>query len=316
MRVLAIFSGRTGQIGELIAKQALLGAKDRGAEIELINLRQCHILACKHCGACYDARKAAVGRCPIPDDYHWIDEQIMRADGLIVVMPNFEKAPPSEFKALMDRSGPGHDVYARAMAKKVRMEHPERYDDQVVDERCFNKRFAAFISHGGSEWSHLGLPTMMGWCCSMGLVPVDKLLLEWNNDVLLRDDRMARIRDMGNRVAACCEQPEAEHPFFGEPGHCPICHNDVFVLGKKADEAVCTVCGVTGTLTIDAERNIRFQFTEEQLSRSHMLNSGRKRHFEDMGRCFQAIQKRDPAVYEAKRRELIKQIDCTMPPRG
>lgn len=314
MHILAVIDGRPGGVSELLAKQALLGAKEAGADqLTLVNVRDLDIKPCVNCNACHNPFTAAVGNCHLKDDLKWMDERIMESDGMIVVMPCYEKAPPGEFKLLMDRTGPSHDPAFRYMAKKKRAEEPEKYNSDVVDERSFRKRFVSFIAHGGSEWTQLCLPTMMGWAVSLGLTPVDKLLYQWNVGIAFDDERLARAKESGRYVAQCCAAPDQDHPFLGDPGLCPECHNDVMVVDPKTGEAECSVCGLKGKLRSTPEGGLHLECTDEALERSHMRMSGHMIHYYDILNNISRVMKTDRA--EAKRRTdpILQWISASKP---
>ena len=315
MKVLGIFDGRPGGVSELLVKQALIGAQEQGAEVEAVNVRDLDIKPCVNCNACHNPFTAAVGKCHIKDDLNWIDEKIMDCDGLVVVMPSYEKAPPGEFKLLLDRTGPSHDVAFRKMAKEKRLAEPEKYNSDVVDERAFKKRYVTFIGHGGSEWTQLCLPTMMGWAVSLGLTIADKLLVQWNVGTEFEPERLALAKRSGAYVAQCCAAPEAEHEYIGDPGMCPECHNDVLIVDRKTGELECTVCGLRGKLGINADGSVQMICTPEQRERSHMRLSGCLIHYNDiMGNIGKAM-KLDRAASKAITGPILSAIPTTKPPR-
>lgn len=314
MNILAVIDGRPGGVSELLAKQALLGAKEYGAEqITLVNVRDLDIKPCINCNACHNPFTAAVGNCHIKDDLNWIDEKIMECDGLIVVMPCYEKAPPGEFKLLMDRTGPSHDPAFRLMAKKKREEEPEKYNSDVVDERSFKKRFAAFIAHGGSEWTQLCLPTMMGWAVSLGLTPVDKLLFQWNIGIEFDDERLGRAKESGRYVAQCCGEPDREHPFRGDPGICPECCNDVMVIDHKTGMIECAVCGLRGKLAGTPDGGVKMECTREERERSHMRMTGHMIHYNDILNNIGRVMKTDRKELKKRTEPIMKAISVTKP---
>ena len=299
MKILGLITGRPNGTTELLAKQALLGAQSKGAEVELINIRSMDIRPCICCHKCHDFQNAIAGYCPIPDDVHWIVDKIFDADGVVICCPSYEKAPPGEFKILMDRTGPGNDVLFWKMAKKLRDENPGKYDEtKPVDERAFKKRFVTFIGHGGSEWIHLMLPTMMGWCTSMGYTLADKVLIPWNFSVNESDAPLERVYKSGEYVAECCAAPDEEHPFLGDKGYCPICYNDTFVLGPGTNVS-CAVCGLNGTLDIQSGEFV-VNATEHQKAMSHILDSGRYQHYLDLSNFGERAKRVDWAHVKAR----------------
>ena len=316
MKVLGIFTGRPKGTSELLAKQALIGAQEQGAEIELINLRMINLRDCTGCFKCHDFVNMRFGECPLKDDFHWLEDKIFDSDGLVVVMPCYEKAPPSEFKALMDRSGPANDIYFREVAKKMRAAEPERFqDDYVIDERCFKRRPISFINHGGTDFTQLGLPTMLGWCTAMGYVPVDTLLFQFANGIGFDDSKMDRIKASGEHVAKCCLKPETEMDYIGELNFCPVCHNNAMLMDLPVKQVQCAVCGIKGELVVNDAGNIEAVFTEEEKLKSTIKDGGRKQHYEDMMGIMKMMSTFDFAAYGEKTEPIYKKIQVTRPER-
>ena len=76
----------------------LAGAKEEGAETELVDLYTLHIGYCTACGTCY-----ATGECTLIDDFVEIFEKMMNADGIVLGAPNYIDSVPAPLKALFDR---------------------------------------------------------------------------------------------------------------------------------------------------------------------------------------------------------------------
>ena len=81
-----------------LTSAVLAGAKEEGAETELIDLYKLHIGYCTACGTCY-----ATGECPILDDFSDIFDRMMNADGIVIGAPNYIDSVPAPVKALFDR---------------------------------------------------------------------------------------------------------------------------------------------------------------------------------------------------------------------
>jgi multimeric flavodoxin WrbA len=279
MKVLGIYTGRKEQYSEFITKTALLGAKEAGAEVEIINLLDLNLKPCIGCKQCHAFYKAAVGDCILKDDFPWLDEKIMESDALVVVMPIYEKAPPGEFKILMDRTGPSHDVAFRQWAKKMRQEK-DYGDGKVVDERSFKIRPVTFIAHGGTDWGSLAIPMMKVWAIPMGFKIVDTLYYPWNLKIMFEDDKLERIKASGKHVAESVKDVENAE-YIGDKGQCPACCSRAFILGDTADEAECAVCGIKGKIEI-VNGKVSIKCPNEEMVLSQMGDGGRNKHLEDL----------------------------------
>ena len=78
---------------------ALAGAKEAGAEIELIDIAKLKIKYCTACDSCHDK-----GVCSIKDDYQLVFKKLLDADGIIWSSPNYMMNVTAQLKTLFDRS--------------------------------------------------------------------------------------------------------------------------------------------------------------------------------------------------------------------
>ncbi|MFH0917486.1 MAG: flavodoxin family protein, partial [bacterium] len=287
MKVLGISCGRRLSNTEIMVKEALMGAEEMGAEVELVHLHDLTIKPCTGCNSCVIDlfERCGPGRCVIKnDDMPFIDEKIMECDGLILGSPIYEKSPSGQLKSLNDRMGPSHDQAFRMAAKKMREERGIT-TGEGPDERAFKPRAASLIAVGGSEWDTLALPMMSLFTMSMQIEVVDRILVNWiglPRVIALRDDLLECAHRSGRHVAETLMRPIEEAEYIGEPGLCPICHSKVVEARSGADYPVlCAACGVRGTLSV-AGGEVRFTVTDEDRVHSHFLLSGKFEHLEEL----------------------------------
>ena len=123
MKILGISGGTKNGNNDAMCKEALMGAKEVGAEVEFIQLYDLDIKHCTGCTACsITALSGKGGICTIKDDYDWLRDKMLDADGIIFSMPIFEKGASGLFHTLMDRGGPrsdrGINMIATELAEK------------------------------------------------------------------------------------------------------------------------------------------------------------------------------------------------------
>lgn len=100
MRILGVVcSPRIGGNTEILVKEALEGAKGKGADVKLLTLSGRQIKPCDHCGACYER-----GECHIKDDMGEIYQQFLEADGIILGSPVYFWSVSAQAKLVMDRT--------------------------------------------------------------------------------------------------------------------------------------------------------------------------------------------------------------------
>lgn len=313
-KILAIVCGKTNGQTERAARVALKAAKDKGCEVELINLMNLDIRACKGCNICTRQLMDPSFTTPCPlhdDDMTWLDERIYESDAVIFGAPMFEQSVPGPFKTMTDRFGPSHDVTFRKFAYDRRV---AMGIDPVVDPRAFIKRPAAFFGLGGSEWAYLSFSTVGIPAIPLGLEIVDRAQFSWNTDINADPERVARLQKMGEHLADMINVPEGERTYIGEEGQCPCCHNDVFQLSPDIKKATCVLCGVIGDVVVDDDKNIRITFTEEMLKTSHVTDTGRTIHLEDLQGKGNQRKKLTEEQYAAGK-QLAKELMLEIPDR-
>ena len=98
-KIIAIYGSprRRGNTATLL-KKAIEGARDSGADVEEIVLRDLKISPCLEIYGCLQA-----GECAIKDDFQMVRDKIMSAQGLILASPVFFYTVSSHTKMLMDR---------------------------------------------------------------------------------------------------------------------------------------------------------------------------------------------------------------------
>ncbi len=98
-KIIAIYGSprRRGNTAALL-KKAVEGARDSGAELEEIVLRDLKISPCLEIYGCTQS-----GECAIKDDFQKVRDKILDAQGLMLASPVFFYTVSSHTKILMDR---------------------------------------------------------------------------------------------------------------------------------------------------------------------------------------------------------------------
>jgi len=100
MKVVGINASPRGKKSSTLrlTNAVLAGAKEEGAETELIDLYPLKIGYCTGCAACY-----VTGECTLNDDFSDVFEKLMDARGIVLGAPNYVDSVPAPMKALFDR---------------------------------------------------------------------------------------------------------------------------------------------------------------------------------------------------------------------
>lgn len=99
VKMVAVYGSprRKGNTATLL-KHAVQGARDVGADVNEIVLRDLNISPCLEIYGC-----AKTGRCAIQDDFQDVYDRLLASDGLILASPIFFYTVSAQVKILMDR---------------------------------------------------------------------------------------------------------------------------------------------------------------------------------------------------------------------
>jgi len=136
-KIVAIYGSprRKGNTATLL-KQAVQGAKDAGAQVEEIVLRDFKMSPCLEIYGC-----TKDGDCVIKDDFQNVRDQLLASDGLILASPIFFYSVSAHTKILMDRC-------QSLWVKKY-------WIDKASPTQWIPKRKGLFISAGASKGKKL-----------------------------------------------------------------------------------------------------------------------------------------------------------------
>ncbi len=303
VKILGVSGGSPNGTNDSMTKEALMGAQEAGAEIEFIHLLELDIKPCIGCVSCVTGSDGIMnggsGKCILKDDLAWFEDKYYEADGIIFVLPVFEKGIPGFFKCIQDRlCGPGHDIGMLMVAKQIRNEKHITVG-RGPDPRAFRKRMASFISIGGSDWVSKASSDVNLFALTPILTVIDDVTFGWAKSLIMDDRRIARVRQIGVDIAKAAREPEKAR-FLGDPGICPNCHSRTLYLGNDSRQVECLVCGIIGELVI-RDNKIEFEFGQDQIERAHNTVPGKLKHVEDIGRIEGKFnQERKTPEYKAR----------------
>jgi multimeric flavodoxin WrbA len=122
---------------ETLLDAFLEGAKDAGADVEKVVLRELSYSACRGCNACHKQ-----GVCVVKDDLTKVFEQILEADVLALASPIYSMGITAEMKGLIDRA---QFLWARKFVLKT-LYFPDEH---------IRVHKGVFISTAGQSWDHV-----------------------------------------------------------------------------------------------------------------------------------------------------------------
>lgn len=289
MKILALSGGMKDGVNDAMAKQALMGAKELGAEVEFIRLLDLNLKPCTGCVHCVIGKNNGVmiggaGKCAIKnDDFYWLVEKLYEADAFIFAMPIFIKGLTSAFQVLAHRfGGPGYDPGLMELGLEYRREHGITDDDYPgPDLRALKKRFALYISVGGSDWTKRAAADYGMFSLISKIVPVDNIVLSWGKSSIMDDERLRRVYDAGKALVETVRDPD-NASYRGDAGFCPNCHSRLMYFNEDGKTASCLICDARGDIVKDEDGTMRFVFPQSEYARMHDTKAGKLLHQQEM----------------------------------
>ena len=195
-RIVAIYGSprRKGNTATLL-KEAVEGARQMGAQVDEIVLRDLKLSPCMEIYGCKED-----GECRIKDDFQKVRDLILESQGLMIASPIFFYTVSAHTKILMDR-------FQSLWVKKYWL-------DQDPDDRVVNRRKGLFISVGATRGKKLFDGTLLSMKYFFDVLDMDlwkSLLyreLDFEGDILKHPDYLKEAFDAGGSMV---EAIETEH---------------------------------------------------------------------------------------------------------
>ena len=288
MKILGVSYGTPNGGNDTMVKEALMGAKEAGAEIEFINATKLNIQHCTGCKACVMGLFSGRGNaCVIKDDFQWLADKMIEADGIIITTPIFEKCATGLFHTTMDRFGPRMDRGNLTIANKI----AEETGGKPIDPKYLSEKVISYMSVGGSDWA-----TRVEADCAMQSLTAKWTVIHndvfmWSLGIMFNDEYLAKAHQIGFDTAKAAE-PVADGSFIppvgvmgdaykGPKGVCPHCHSKNFYL-QEDGKAICCLCGLEGKISVTEDGKYKFDYPEETLPHAHDTMSGKFIHGDDI----------------------------------
>lgn len=239
---------------DVLLQEALLGAKEAGAEVEYLRLSDLHIKSCRGCLNC-----VFKGGCVIKnDDMALLWDKLKEYDGLLIAAPTYLFSPAGIVKMAIDRAMIG---------------------SRELDALSGRHRAAATISvAGNNKWNPLGLEILNTFPLAYGYNIVNYLeaYAPGPGETLLDDKVVADAHHLGASVVKALEgSPEKKKP---APGQCPVCYSRAFKLATPGEVRCCT-CGISGKI-IATENNWEIDINRSDMSNHFWTLNHRHEHLE------------------------------------
>jgi len=255
---------------DLLVREALMAAEEAGAEVKLLYPYDYDVKPCNSCMACFNP-KVGLSDSGLPicarnrnDDFLALAEQVIEADGLVIGAHVFNETPPGFYRVLADRFGPFYDTEKVKMYQEMLGE-----ENYKLHEEYFKPRVCGFIALGGAlrfKYVNMALPNMRILAHPLRITPVDQMLAYKSTSpghILKQPEQMERAHQLGKNVFSQLGKTSEETEWFGEEGLCPVCHNNMMIMGNTK-KVMCAVCGIDGEIK-EVNGKITIDFPEEQI---------------------------------------------------
>ncbi len=285
MYILGISFGKKNANTDILVKEALYGAKEAQpeAEIKFINTVRLNIGRCIGCGACSTSlERGGDNPCVVKDDFQMLEDEVRKADALIVGAPVYVLQPVGQFKDFVDRFSCRHDVSAInwVLDRRRTGEMPGNAEDFPIER--LKRRAVSFISVGGAStknWVSMGCATMhlLAFPAMMRVVGnYDAHSMGTIGNPYLDDQLIEDMHEMGRRTAMAGVSEDAPVSWFGDEGTCPVCHQNLLTVNGTTT-VECPICGIEGKLSVEGER-LKVVFSQEQQERARGTFKGLREH--------------------------------------
>lgn len=275
MKILGISGGSKNGGNDSMCKEALMAAKAQGAEVEFINLQLLEIKHCTGCTACVQSLFSGKGgKCILKDDFDWMLDKMLDADGIVFCTPIFEKGATGLFRTITDRFGPRTDRGNNMIGTKIAKEN----GGTPPDPRLLNDKVISFMGIGGSDW----VSRVQCDCGMLALTPgwkiIDNEVFPWSLSIATDDTKLARAHQIGENIVEAVKDSE-NASYQGDAGICAHCHSRNFFLENGT--ATCCLCGIQGEI-VNTDGSYHFAFDPAQIEMAHDTLSGKFKHGDDI----------------------------------
>lgn len=242
MKVLGIVTSHR-RIGntEILVKEALIGAEEQGAEVEIMRWTDYEILPCQGMATCLFGKKECILK--DKDDHNYLLEKIYQCDGLIFGSPCYNKEATPIVKQFIDRLMVLTTQPSRVRGKPAVIIMP-------------------YAGRGRTQYAFLQ-PNILFH--RLGMEVIDRALIHSQglSEAIAQPEVLERVRGMGKAVAIAIRTGDTT--YRGEAGVCPVCHDRVIRIHKDNEIVECGNCSMTGKLSIE-DGKIKVHFPEEQIN--------------------------------------------------
>jgi multimeric flavodoxin WrbA len=239
MKILGLVgSYRRNGNSDILAKEALMGAEEAGAEVELLRLTDYEIRACQGFGLCLFREEG----CHIEDGVKEIWAKIGEADGVLLSVPCYFLESTAILKQLLDR---GWVLAHRGTLRG-------KYGSVLVP----------YATRGWIPYAMLQ-PNIFFGILGFHVIHRATFNVQGLGEAVHDEPGLEKAHRIGTELAVAVR--DQDPAYRSEPGLCPICHDRNIRILQDRKAVECPTCGVRGVLTVE-NGTIDVSFEEKALA--------------------------------------------------
>lgn len=224
MKILAMVgSYRKNGNSDILAKEALMGAEEAGADVEMIRLTDYRVDSCQGFGLCLFRKEG----CHIDDDVKLIWSKIDGADGILLSVPCYFLESTAVLKQLIDR--------AWVLAHKGTFRG--KYASVMVP----------YATRGWVPYAFLQ-PNIFFGILGFKVIHREMFNVQGLGEAVHDAEGIKKANRIGRELTRAISDQDTT--YRSRPGLCPICQDwNIRILGNRKD-VECPTCGIRGELKV------------------------------------------------------------------
>jgi multimeric flavodoxin WrbA len=217
---------------EILAKEALMGAEEAGAEVELLRMTDYQIGACQGFGLCLFREEG----CHIDDGVKSIWSKIDKADGILLSVPCYFLESTAILKQLIDRAW------------------------VLAHRGTFRGKYASvMVPYATRGWIPYAMlqPNIFFGILGLKVIHRASFNIQGLGEAVHDKEMIEKAHRIGKELAFAVR--DQDPTYRSEPGLCPICQDWNIRILKDRKSVECPTCGIRGMLTVrDGSIDVKF----------------------------------------------------------
>lgn len=239
---------------EILVKEALMAAQEKGAEVDIIRWNDYSIFPCEGDAQCLFGTK--VCKFKNKDDFDYLLNRLYEFDAVIFGAPCYFLEVQAIIKQFIDRLF-------------ILFSQPSKMT---------GKPGAIIVPYATRGWTSLAFlqPTLLMLQLGMNIVDKKLIHIQGVSEASADEPAQQKARLIGEEIYEAVST--GDHSYRGDPGICPVCHERTINILSDNETLECPICAIRGKLLVENGR-IKVNFPQEQLKWHRFSEQSIYRHF-------------------------------------